>query len=472
MEAVAEHELSVVLSSHVVSDLERVCDYLVVLVDSQVRVAGDVDELLATHHRLDRAAPRPGHAAGRPARRRGQPHRPADHARRPHRRADPRPGLDGRAGSAWRTSCSPTWTTAGGVRPPRRPAGGRSDDLADLAPVPRCRPRSRRRGRRGRRVVLARHRPAAGRPRPAAARASSTGSRAPTATCSTPGIVVMAVGPAAHRRLLGRAAGRPRAGGRHPPAGLEPVRHPHAAGWRPSSASPRGRRRRRRRGSAWRSPGGPAPLDGAVSQTRGGLPDRLTPVAFAMRGVVPVGYAVFAVVLGVTVGAVLRRTLPAMARDTRAVRRVRSSSRCGSGPTSCRRSPDRPFSRATLDGISLDGTGPRLGVGAHRRPRGLGRWSNETVGPDGQAAPLPQWFADCLPGPPAAAGPGAADARAGRLDRRLPHPAHAGAGTGNGWSTSRRTGSGRCSGRRPACTLLASAALAAGCFWWVRRRLT
>src|SRR4051812_35879452 len=52
MEAVAEYDFRVVLSSHVVSDLERVCDYLVVLVDSKVRVEGDVEELLATHHRL------------------------------------------------------------------------------------------------------------------------------------------------------------------------------------------------------------------------------------------------------------------------------------------------------------------------------------------------------------------------------------------------------------------------------------
>ncbi|MER7170505.1 ABC transporter ATP-binding protein [Streptomyces mesophilus] len=52
MEAVAEQELSVVLSSHLVSDVERACDYLVVLVDSRVQVAGDLDELLATHHRL------------------------------------------------------------------------------------------------------------------------------------------------------------------------------------------------------------------------------------------------------------------------------------------------------------------------------------------------------------------------------------------------------------------------------------
>jgi ABC-2 type transport system ATP-binding protein len=35
-----------------VADLERVCDYLVVLVGSRVRVAGPVDELLATHHLL------------------------------------------------------------------------------------------------------------------------------------------------------------------------------------------------------------------------------------------------------------------------------------------------------------------------------------------------------------------------------------------------------------------------------------
>lgn len=49
-DATAEQELSVVHSSHLVSDVERVCDYLVVLVASRVRLAGDVRELLATHH--------------------------------------------------------------------------------------------------------------------------------------------------------------------------------------------------------------------------------------------------------------------------------------------------------------------------------------------------------------------------------------------------------------------------------------
>jgi ABC-2 type transport system ATP-binding protein len=52
METVADQGVSVILSSHLVADLERVCDYLVVLVSSRVQIAGPVDELLASHHRL------------------------------------------------------------------------------------------------------------------------------------------------------------------------------------------------------------------------------------------------------------------------------------------------------------------------------------------------------------------------------------------------------------------------------------
>jgi ABC-2 type transport system ATP-binding protein len=52
METVAEHQVSVVLSSHLVADIERVCDYLVVLVSSRVQLTGELDELLSTHHRL------------------------------------------------------------------------------------------------------------------------------------------------------------------------------------------------------------------------------------------------------------------------------------------------------------------------------------------------------------------------------------------------------------------------------------
>jgi ABC-2 type transport system ATP-binding protein len=60
MEIVAAQRISVVLSSHLIADLERVCDYLVVLVASRVQVAGEVSELLASHHRLSGPRRDPG----------------------------------------------------------------------------------------------------------------------------------------------------------------------------------------------------------------------------------------------------------------------------------------------------------------------------------------------------------------------------------------------------------------------------
>ena len=60
METVVDQELSVVLSSHLVADLERVCDYLIVLVGSRVQLAGEVDRLLATHHLLTGPRRNPG----------------------------------------------------------------------------------------------------------------------------------------------------------------------------------------------------------------------------------------------------------------------------------------------------------------------------------------------------------------------------------------------------------------------------
>jgi ABC-2 type transport system ATP-binding protein len=52
MEFTAEQEVSVVMSSHLMADLERVCDYLIVLMASKVRLTGPADELVATHYRL------------------------------------------------------------------------------------------------------------------------------------------------------------------------------------------------------------------------------------------------------------------------------------------------------------------------------------------------------------------------------------------------------------------------------------
>jgi ABC-2 type transport system ATP-binding protein len=52
VEFTAGHQVSVVLSSHLLGDLERVCDYLVVLVGSRVQVVGEIKELLAAHRGL------------------------------------------------------------------------------------------------------------------------------------------------------------------------------------------------------------------------------------------------------------------------------------------------------------------------------------------------------------------------------------------------------------------------------------
>ena len=52
MTAVADDGVSVLISSHVLTELERVADYLVLLTHGQVQVAGEVDDLLASHRVL------------------------------------------------------------------------------------------------------------------------------------------------------------------------------------------------------------------------------------------------------------------------------------------------------------------------------------------------------------------------------------------------------------------------------------
>jgi ABC-2 type transport system ATP-binding protein len=51
-EAVADGDLTVVLSSHLVADIERICDHLILLAASRVQLCGDIDTLLAEHQIL------------------------------------------------------------------------------------------------------------------------------------------------------------------------------------------------------------------------------------------------------------------------------------------------------------------------------------------------------------------------------------------------------------------------------------
>ena len=52
MATVVEDDLTVLLSSHNVGELERVCDHLVLIAEGRVQVAGDIDSLLDSHKLL------------------------------------------------------------------------------------------------------------------------------------------------------------------------------------------------------------------------------------------------------------------------------------------------------------------------------------------------------------------------------------------------------------------------------------
>jgi ABC-2 type transport system ATP-binding protein len=65
MTAVADDGVSVLLSSHVLAELERVADYLILVSQGRVQVAGEVDRLLASHRILSGPAAEAGRQAER-----------------------------------------------------------------------------------------------------------------------------------------------------------------------------------------------------------------------------------------------------------------------------------------------------------------------------------------------------------------------------------------------------------------------
>lgn len=100
MEITAEHGVSVVLSSHLVADLERVCDYLILLAAARVQLAGGVDDLLASHRRLTGPRRDPRQSTDH----RGEPHRSPKHVARAHRSAGLCPRVDRGGGGRRRGS--------------------------------------------------------------------------------------------------------------------------------------------------------------------------------------------------------------------------------------------------------------------------------------------------------------------------------------------------------------------------------
>jgi hypothetical protein len=138
-----------------------------------------------------------------------------------------------------------------------------------------------------------------------------------------------------------------------------------------------------------------SPIDRAVNG--GGATDtffpRLDPVAFAARGVVPMAHAAFAFVLGVALGLVIRRTLPAMATTLVVYAAVQLSAPMWI----------RPHLAATdRTTVPIEpGTPISIQEGAKEivtHPEVPGAWltSQQTLNAAGQPAPVPSSFADCL----------------------------------------------------------------------------
>jgi hypothetical protein len=143
------------------------------------------------------------------------------------------------------------------------------------------------------------------------------------------------------------------------------------------------------------------PIDGALSSTHGSLPSRMTPVTFAMRGIAPIGYTVFALVLGVTLGIVLRRPLPAMALTLAVFTFVQIAM-----PLWIRPHLVPPVQHnvaitvARLDGIQSNGPGQLSRITVTTGGKGDWLLSNQTVDAKGHASALPSWLGQCLPQPP------------------------------------------------------------------------
>jgi ABC-2 type transport system ATP-binding protein len=64
MQATADNGRTAILSSHLITDLERVCDYLVLIRRGHIELAGDIDDLLAAHRLM--SGPRSDVADGLP----------------------------------------------------------------------------------------------------------------------------------------------------------------------------------------------------------------------------------------------------------------------------------------------------------------------------------------------------------------------------------------------------------------------
>lgn len=162
------------------------------------------------------------------------------------------------------------------------------------------------------------------------------------------------------------------------------------------------------------------PIDDALASGQqgngiAGMP-RMAPLLFAARGLVPAGYAAFAFALGVLLGTVLRRTVPAMAITAALFAAIQLTI-----PKAIRAHLDPATSTVVVTGENLAGfmlDGPPGEGGTLKEMRvhdatNPGAWmiANETVDRDGNVvSDYPTWLPSCVHPDPKGPGPGVDEA--------------------------------------------------------------
>lgn len=145
-----------------------------------------------------------------------------------------------------------------------------------------------------------------------------------------------------------------------------------------------------------------SPIDALADQsTDTNLTARMSPLVFATRGIVPIGYAAFAFVLGIAVGIVLRRTVTAMAVTIVAFIAVMVAVPFLVRPYIL------PTTEQTVE-ISMSALWQLQGSDENEQvtltvmePAGSWTLTNETMDPSGNAiSQLPSFMAECMPRPP------------------------------------------------------------------------
>ncbi|NUW39556.1 transporter [Nonomuraea rhodomycinica] len=211
------------------------------------------------------------------------------------------------------------------------------------------------------------------------------------------------------------------------------------------------------------------PIDAAAGASGGeSFPALISPLIFGARGIVPIGYAAFAFILGVTIGLLARRTVAAMAITLAVFAAVQFAV-----PFAVRShiipaaEQTVTIGRTNVQSFRANNSGQPQELTVAGPP---GAWvlSNETIDSTGHAvAVLPAWTADCMPPPPgqARSRPNAPAAQAcfakfadlGYRQRVTYQPAD------RFWVLQ---------GVETTLFLALSALLARLCFWWTRHRLT